>query len=71
MPPKKASKSKSGFFGVRTKPSGNFRVEFQCDGRRYWLDTYGTADEVARAYDVATWHFDQPRHELNFPEIGT
>jgi len=32
MLPKKVSKSKTGFFGVRKKSSGTFGVEFQCKG---------------------------------------
>ncbi|XBI12673.1 hypothetical protein VPH35_139511 [Triticum aestivum] len=71
MAPKKTQKGKSGFFGVRAKPSGNFGVEFSDAGRRWWLDTYPTSDEAARAYDVAVWRAEQPKTDLNFPEIET
>nr|XP_020187373.1 ethylene-responsive transcription factor 2-like [Aegilops tauschii subsp. strangulata] len=66
-----APKGKSGFFGVRAKPSGNFSMEFSDVGRRRWLDTYPTADEAARAYDVAVWRAGRPKTDLNFPEIET
>ncbi|KAE8774911.1 putative LRR receptor-like serine/threonine-protein kinase [Hordeum vulgare] len=52
MLPKKTPKGKSGLFGVRAKPFGNFRVEFTDAGRRWWLGMYPTADEVVRAYNV-------------------
>ncbi|KAI4984940.1 hypothetical protein ZWY2020_017570 [Hordeum vulgare] len=68
---KKLSKSKTGFFGVRSKPSDNFSTLFSDDRRRFWLDTYPIADEVARAYDVAAWRAGRPRTELNFLEIRT
>ena len=69
MAPKKTPKGKSGFFGVRQKPSGNFGVEFSDAGRRWWIGTYPSAHEAARAYDVAVWRAERPRSHLNFPEI--
>ncbi|KAI5015767.1 hypothetical protein ZWY2020_057157 [Hordeum vulgare] len=59
MAPKKTPKGKSGFFGVRQKPSGN------CG----WIGTYPSAHKAARAYDVAVWRAERPRENLNFPEI--
>ncbi|XP_048533716.1 ethylene-responsive transcription factor RAP2-2-like [Triticum urartu] len=69
MAPKKTPKGKSAFFGVRQKPSGNFGVEFSDAGRRWWIGTYPSAHEAARAYDVAVWRAERPREHLNFPEI--
>ncbi|VAI90230.1 unnamed protein product [Triticum turgidum subsp. durum] len=69
MAPKKTPKSKSGFFGVRQKPSGNWGVEFSDAGRRWWIGTYPSAHEAACAYDVAVWRAGRPRVHLNFPEI--
>ncbi|KAF7035900.1 hypothetical protein CFC21_046685 [Triticum aestivum] len=69
MAPKKTPKGKSGFFGVRQKPSGNWGVEFSDAGRRWWIGTYPSAHEAARAYDVAVWRAERPRSHLNFPEI--
>ncbi|XP_020176591.1 ethylene-responsive transcription factor ERF071-like [Aegilops tauschii subsp. strangulata] len=71
MAPKKTSKGKSSFFGVRAKPFGNFRVDFSDAGRRWWLGTYPSADEATRAYDVAVWRAERPKMDLNFLEIKT
>ncbi|KAF7002183.1 hypothetical protein CFC21_017696 [Triticum aestivum] len=64
-----APRGKSGFFGVRQKPSGNWGVEFSDAGRRWWIDTYPSAHEAARAYDMAVWRAERPRSHLNFLEI--
>ncbi|KAE8816237.1 AP2-containing protein [Hordeum vulgare] len=64
-----APKGKSGFFGVRQMPSCNWGVEFSDAGRRCWIDTYPSAHEAARAYDVAVWRVERPQEHLNFPEI--
>ncbi|KAI4975154.1 hypothetical protein ZWY2020_048761 [Hordeum vulgare] len=66
---KKTPKGKSGFFGVRQKPSSNWGVEFFDAGRRWWIGTYPSAHEAACAYDVAVWRAERPREHLNFPEI--
>ena len=71
MAPKKTPKGKSGFFGMRAKPSGNFGLEFSDAGRHWWLGTYPTADEAMRAYNVAVWRAGLPKMNLNFPEIET
>ncbi|XP_020186805.1 uncharacterized protein [Aegilops tauschii subsp. strangulata] len=69
MAPKKTPKGKSGFFGMRQKPFGNWGVEFSDAGRRWWIGTYPSAHEAARAYDAAVWRAERPRSHLNFPEI--
>ncbi|KAF6991125.1 hypothetical protein CFC21_008241 [Triticum aestivum] len=69
MVPKKKLKGKSGFFGVRQKPSGNWGVEFTDAGRRWWIGTYPSAHEAARTYGVAVWRAERPRSHLNFPKI--
>uniref|UniRef100_A0A8I6X8I0 AP2/ERF domain-containing protein n=1 Tax=Hordeum vulgare subsp. vulgare TaxID=112509 RepID=A0A8I6X8I0_HORVV len=46
MAPKKTPKGKSGFFGVRLKPSGNWGVEFSDAWRRWWIGTYPSAHEA-------------------------
>ncbi|KAI5007241.1 hypothetical protein ZWY2020_047189 [Hordeum vulgare] len=69
MAPKKTMKDKSGFFGVRQKPSGNWGVELSDVERRWWIGTYPSAHEAARAYDLAVWRAERPREHLNFPEI--
>ena len=42
--------SKTGFLGVRAKPSSNFGMEFYDEERCFWLSTYYTPDKAARAY---------------------
>nr|XP_020194409.1 vegetative cell wall protein gp1-like [Aegilops tauschii subsp. strangulata] len=69
MAPKKTPKGRSGFFGVRVKPFGNFGVEFSDAGRRWWLGTYPTSHEAACASGVAVWRAVRPKEHLNFPEI--
>ncbi|XP_020169577.2 ethylene-responsive transcription factor ERF105-like [Aegilops tauschii subsp. strangulata] len=64
-----APKGKSGFFGVRRKPSGNWCVEFSDAGRRWWIGTYPSAHEAAHAYDMVVWRAERPWSHLNFPEI--
>ncbi|KAI4972008.1 hypothetical protein ZWY2020_002933 [Hordeum vulgare] len=71
MASKKTPNGKSGFFSMRVKPSGNFRVEFADVGRRWWLGTYPTADEAAPAYDMAVWRARRPKTGLNFPEVDS
>ena len=46
-------------------------MEFSDATRRWWLRTYPTANEAARAYDVAVWRARRPKTDLNFPEIET
>uniref|UniRef100_A0A8R7Q666 AP2/ERF domain-containing protein n=1 Tax=Triticum urartu TaxID=4572 RepID=A0A8R7Q666_TRIUA len=50
---KKTPKGKSGYFGVRQKPFGNFGVKFSDAGRRWWIGTYPSAHEATRASDMA------------------
>ncbi|KAE8777954.1 AP2-containing protein [Hordeum vulgare] len=71
MLPRKTPKGKTGFFGVRAKPSNNFGVEFFATGRCFWLGTYPTVEEAVRAYVVAVWRVGRPKTDLNFPEIET
>ncbi|KAI4993680.1 hypothetical protein ZWY2020_007993 [Hordeum vulgare] len=71
MPPGKTPKRKTGFFGMREKPSGNYVAEFTNAARSFWLGTYPTVHEAACAYDVAVWRAGRPRKDLSFPEIET
>nr|XP_020190167.1 uncharacterized protein LOC109775884 [Aegilops tauschii subsp. strangulata] len=71
MSSKNTSKSKTGFFDVRAKPSGNFRLVFSDVGRLFWLGTYPTFHEAVRAYEVVVWLAGRPRMDLNFLEIET
>ncbi|XBI09613.1 hypothetical protein VPH35_137126 [Triticum aestivum] len=57
---------KLGYRRVRPWEFGHFNVDFQCDGRRYWLGTFETAKMPARTYDIVVWRLSRPWHELNF-----
>ncbi|KAM3349341.1 hypothetical protein ACQJBY_022412 [Aegilops geniculata] len=52
MPPKKLRKGKTRFFSMWAKPSGHFSVKFTDVSHHFWLGTYPTAHEDARAYNV-------------------
>ncbi|KAE8796403.1 AP2-containing protein [Hordeum vulgare] len=71
MPPRKTPKSKTGFFSVGEKPSGNYEAEFTNADHRFWLGTYPIVLKAARAYDIAVWPVESPRKDLNFPKIET
>ncbi|KAH0463666.1 hypothetical protein IEQ34_008248 [Dendrobium chrysotoxum] len=64
---------RSGFVGVRQRPSGRWVAEIKDSSQRIrlWLGTFDTAEEAARAYDEAARALRGDNTRTNFTAPGS
>ncbi|CAM0907179.1 unnamed protein product [Alopecurus aequalis] len=64
-------RNRSGYRGVRARPSGTYSAEIRYGETRLSLGTFETAQEAVRAYDAVAWGLGRLRRSMNFSEVRT
>lgn len=62
------ARNKLGYYGINQQRDGRFIARITHEGQRLYLGRFGTAEEAARAHDVAARKYHGEFAQLNFPD---